>query len=285
MSFDVARQPRLWRSFLEDAAKIPAFFRRDLRVLFSYRTSFVSDWLNMLVQILIFFFVGHLISPKSLPSFGGRHPSYIEFVSVALLLTSFMQLTLGRLVNAVRTEQLQGTIESLMTTPTATVTLQLGSVFYDVLYVPFRTLVFLLIVTLVFGIHLHWAGLFLIAAIFVVFAPFLWGLGVLSAGLTLTFRRGSASLGVGITLLTLASGAFFPTSVFPGWLQSVTENNPIKQAVDASREALLGSAGWASTLPTVARLVPISAASLAIGMWVFREAMNRERRRGTLGLY
>jgi ABC-2 type transport system permease protein len=281
----VASRFRLFQSFLEDAAKIPAFFRRDLLVLFSYRTSFVSDWVNMLVQILVFYFVGRLVSPNSLPSFGGRHPSYIEFVSVALLLTSFMQLTLGRLVTAVRTEQLQGTIESLMTTPTATVTLQFGSVFYDVLYVPFRTVVFLLIVTLAFGVHFHWAGLFLIVAIFAVFTPFLWGLGVLSAGLVLTFRRGSASLGIGITLLTLASGAYFPTTIFPGWLQSVMENNPIKQAIDASREALLGAAGWASTLPTVARLVPISAASLAIGMWVFREAMNRERRRGTLGLY
>jgi ABC-2 type transport system permease protein len=281
----VAGRFRLLQSFLEDAAKIPAFFRRDLRVLFSYRTAFFSDWVNMLVQILVFYFVGHLISAKSLPSFGGRHPSYIEFVSVALLLTSFMQLTLGRLVTAVRTEQLQGTIESLMTTPTSTVTLQFGSVFYDVLYVPFRTVVFLLVVWLAFGVHFHWAGLFLVAAIFAVFAPFLWGIGVLSAGLVLTFRRGSASLGIGITLLTLASGAFFPTTIFPGWLQSLMENNPIKQAIDASREALLGSVGWASTLPTVAKLVPISAASLAIGMWVFREAMSRERRRGTLGLY
>jgi ABC-type polysaccharide/polyol phosphate export permease len=172
-----------------------------------------------------------------------------------------------------------------MTTPTATVTLQFGSVFYDVLYVPLRTVVFLLIVTLALGVHFHWGGLFVVVAIFAAFAPFLWGIGVLTAGLVLTFRRGSASLGIGITLLTLVSGAFFPTTIFSGWLRSAMENNPIKQAIDASREALLGSAGWASTLPTVARLVPISAASLAIGMWVFREAINRERRRGTLGLY
>ena len=265
--------------------KIPAFFRRDLRILWSYRAGFIGDWVNMIVQILVFYFVGKLISAQSLPSFGGRHPSYMEFVCVALLLTQFMALTLGRLVNAVKTEQLQGTIESLMSTPTAPATLQLGSVFYDILYVPLRTAVFLAVVTLAFGVHFYWSGLLPVMAIFAAFMPFMWGLGVLSAALVLTFRRGSASMGMGITVLVLASGAFFPIDVLPPVLQSAMEYNPIKQAIDASREALLGAAGWSSTLPTVARLVPLAAISLAIGLRAFRMALDRERRRGTLGLY
>jgi ABC-2 type transport system permease protein len=281
----VVQKARVGDAFIEDAAKIPAFFRRDLLILWSYRAAFVGDWVNMIVQILVFYFVGKLVSAQSLPTFGGRHPTYIEYVSVALLLTQFMALTLGRLVSAVKTEQLQGTIESLMSTPTAAATLQLGSVFYDVLYVPLRSAVFLVIMTLAFGIHFHWAGLLPMAAVFAVFMPFMWGLGVLSAAIVLTFRRGSASLGMGITLLTLASGAYFPITVLPSWLQWVMKYNPIKEAIEASRNALLGAAGWASTLPTIVRLLPMAAISLAIGMWAFRLALQRERRRGTLGLY
>jgi hypothetical protein len=51
------------------------------------------------------------------------------------------------------------------------------------------------------------------------------------------------------------------------------------------RRALLGDAGWAEVLPTIAILIPLSAVSLVLGVLSFRWALRRERRKGTLGLY
>ncbi len=42
---------------------------------------------------------------------------------------------------------------------------------------------------------------------------------------------------------------------------------------------------FADVAPTVVLLLPLSAASLAVGLTAFRLAVRRERRNGTLGLY
>jgi ABC-2 type transport system permease protein len=281
----VSASPGRLGAVRQDLAKIPAFFRRDLLVLWSYRTAFFSDWINMLVQVLIFYFLNRIIPSDRLPTFGGRHATYLEFVTVAIALTAFLQISLGRVVAAVRTEQNQGTLEALMATPTAPSALQLGSVVYDLLYVPLRTAVFLTLMTLLLGVRLSVAGILPTAVMFLFFIPFIWGLGVISAAAVLTFRRGSGLVGIGVVLLTLSSGAYVPVQYFPGWLQRIAELNPMTTVLNAARESLLGNPDWSAVWRVVPELVPLAAVSLILGVFAFRLALTRERRRGTLGLY
>jgi ABC-2 type transport system permease protein len=274
-----------WSAVREDLAKVPAFFRRDLLVLWSYRTGFFSDWINMLVQVLVFYFLNRIVPSDRLPEFGGRPASYIEFVTVAIALTAFLQISLGRVVTAVSTEQNQGTLEALLTTPTAPSTIQLGSVVYDLLYVPLRTAVFLSLMTLLLGVRLSAAGILPTVVMFLAFIPFVWGLGVISAAAVLTFRRGQGLVGIATVLLTLTSGAYFPVEYFPGWLRTVAELNPMTAVLDAGREALLGRPDWSVVWTVVPELIPLAAITLSLGVFAFRVALARERRRGTLGLY
>jgi ABC-2 type transport system permease protein len=86
-------------------------------------------------------------------------------------------------------------------------------------------------------------------------------------------------------VLTLASGAYFPLAVFPAWLHAIAQRNPLTLAIEGAREALLGGAGWSVVWGPVAVLVPLTAITLTIGGFAFRQAIQRERRRGTLFLY
>jgi ABC-2 type transport system permease protein len=269
----------------EELAKIPAFFRRDLLVLWSYRTAFFADWANLFVQVLVFYYVGRIVPADTLPRIDGRAVSYFEFVAVALILTSFMQVTLSRLVGVVQAEQFMGTLDSLFVTPTAPITFMAGSVAYDVLYVPLRTAVFMLITAGILGVDYNLGGLLPATVILLVFLPFTWGLGVISAALVLTFKRGSGTLGIAVTLLILGSGAYFPVEYLPGWVQTLTQANPVTIALDAARQALLGRADWSTIWSNVVALAPMAVASLAAGVWAFRLALRRERRRGTMGMY
>jgi ABC-2 type transport system permease protein len=276
---------RRWRAFREDVAKAPAFLRRDLISLFSYRIAYVTDWINIVVQVFLFYFVSMLVPPDRLPSYGGQPVTYLEYVAVALTLTSFVQAGLGRLIAAIRNEQLMGTLESLMVAPMSPEILQLGSMVYDLIYVPLRTAIFLILVSILFGVEFNVAGLVPTGVIFVFFMPFMWGLGILSAAAVLTFRRGAGVVGIVGTVLTFTSGAYFPVEYLPEWLQGVAEWNPITVAVEASRQALLGTITWAAVGEAVALIIPFSIASLAAGIVAFRLAMRRERRRGTMSLY
>jgi ABC-2 type transport system permease protein len=270
---------------LLELRKLAAFFRRDFLIAWSYRTAFLSDAAALVVQAFLFLFVGKLIDPSRLPTFNGQRASYMEFVAVGIVLGAFIQLGLGRVATAIREEQMIGTLESLLMTPTQPVTIQLGAVVYDLFYVPVRTGIFLLVLSLAFGLNFQAEGIAPALLLLLLFIPFVWGLGVLAAAIMLTFKRGAAGVGFVATLLVLGSGAYFPLDVLPGWLQQIAQANPITSAVNGMRSALIGGTSWSTSLNEAVRILPASALALAIGLFAFRAALHRERRRGTLGLY
>jgi ABC-2 type transport system permease protein len=270
---------------LGELVKLPAFLRRDLLVAWSYRLAFVSEWGGLVLQALMFYFVGKLVAPSAIPSYGGEPATYMEFVAVGIALTAFVQLALSRVGTGLRSEQVYGTLESLLSTPTSTMTIQLGTVFYDLLYIPVRTALFLAFAALAFGLHFDLDGILPACVVLLAFIPFVWGLGVANAGFLLTFRRGGGVSGFIVTVLSLFSGAFFPLTVLPGWAQSAAELNPIAVAIEGMREPLLGGSGWTGVGADLVVLLPLAAVSLALGIAAFRLALRREKRRGSLGLY
>jgi ABC-2 type transport system permease protein len=268
-----------------ETRKLPAFLRRDFLVAWSYRMSFVSDLLALVGQALLFYFIGLLVDSSKLPSFGGTEVTYLEFAAIGIAVGLFIHFALERVAGAMRGEQLMGTLESVLVTPTARATVQLGSVVFDLVYIPVRTAVFLAAIALAFGLHVEPSGILPATALLLAFIPFVWGVGVASAGAILTFRGGSGAVSMGTMGLALVSGLYFPLELLPDWLADVTVHNPVALVGDGMREALLGGAGWTDVAPSLLVLAPMSAFSLIVGMAIFRLAVRRERRLGTLGLY
>jgi ABC-2 type transport system permease protein len=271
-------------SFAE-LSKLAAFFRRDVLVRLSYRTALLSDWFSLFAQAIVFSFVSKLVDPSRLPGTGGDRVSYIAYVTVGIAVSGFMAVGLARLVAAVRQEQFMGTLESVMVTPTTASTILLGSVIYDMVYVPIRTVIFLIIVSVWFDVSFAVSGYLPALLILTAFIPFVWGIGSVASASVLTFRRGTGVIGFGTFALTFTSGAYFPLSLFPSWVETLAKLNPIAITITGMREQLIGDAGWADAFSVLVRLIPLSTISLMLGLYAFRLAMRRERRLGTLGLY
>jgi len=284
MSTETFREPRA-TILLEELAKLPAFLRRDFLTALSYRVAFISDAANLVLQTATFYFIGLIVDDAVLPSYGGRTTSYLEFAVVGIALSMFIALGLSRVARAVRSEQLMGTLEAVLTTPTSPATVQVGSVVYDLIYIPLRTGLFLVIAAVLFGLDFDVSGIGAASAVLLAFIPFVWGLGLVTAAAALTIRGSGAGVGFAVSVLTLVSGAYFPLDLFPAWVQSLADYNPLAIAIEGMREAMLGDAGWSAVAGDVLVLVPISAASLALGIVAFRMALRRERRVGTLGHY
>jgi len=272
-------------AFVGELRKLPAFARRDLLVAFSYRTAFISDWLALIAGALMFYFVGLMVDPAKLPQFGGSQTTYLEFVAAGIVLGVFIQFGVGRVGSALHGEQLMGTLESLLMTPTSTATIQLGSVVYDLIYIPIRTALFLLVIAIGFGLDFEPSGAVPALLALLAFVPFVWGIGMFFAAATLTFRRGAGVFGLGVLFMMTASGAYFPLDLLPGWIEALARFNPMTVAVEAIRQPLLAGSDWRALSEDMLTLVPVSAASLTAGVLAFRLSMRRERGRGTLGLY
>ena len=270
---------------LAEARKLPAFLHRDLRVTLSYRVAFVTDIVFIGVQAVLFFFLAQVVDPAQLPEYGGTATSYMEFVIIGVVVSTVSGLLLERVATAIREEQMIGTLEAMLMSPTSLATIQAGTISFDLLFIPVRMGALLGAVALVFGLDFQMDGVIPALIIFAGFVPFVWGLGLTGAAATLTFRRGGGLAAAAMGLLALLSGALFPLALLPGWLQTLAEVNPFAIAIEAMRETLIGGAGWATVRPDFLLLLPLSAFALFLGAVAFRAALAREHRRGTLGLY
>ena len=268
-----------------ELAKLPAFVRRDLRIAVSYRTATLSGLLGTAAEAVVFAFVGKLVDTSRMPEFGTTRATYLEFVTIGVGLNMIVLLVVHQLATSIRNEQMMGTLESLLATPTKVATMQAGSAAFELLYIPLRIGLFVALIGIMFGLDYQLSGILPAAVILIGFVPFLWGLGLLGASAIVTFRRGVGAVAVGGTLLGLASGAFFPLALLPRWLQAVAQRNPLAIAIHSLREVLIGGTGWSSVGAGLVELVPLSLAALALGALAFRLALARERRNGTLGLY
>lgn len=283
MSVHAVSRQSLREGLVAELAKTSAFVRRDFLQAWSYPMGFVADAAGLAGQTVVLYYVGKMVAPGSLPSFGGREPTYVEYVVVGIAISMFIGLGLYRAAAAFQREQYMGTLESVLMTPTAPSTIQLGSVAYDVLYVPLRTLLFFATIALLLDVHFDTGGILPAAVALVMFIPFVWGLGIAYAAARLTFRTGGG--GGLVAALTITSGAYFPVTLFPSWLEWLVQYNPMAEAIETLRECLLGGGGWADVASAARVLVPAAAISLVGGHYLFRRAMGRERRRGTVGLY
>jgi ABC-2 type transport system permease protein len=268
-----------------EVRKVPAFLRRDLLVMLSYRVAFVGDVLAIAVQAATFGFVAKLVDPATLPAYNGVEIGYFEFVMVGVVIATVSGLLLQKVSTAIRQEQMIGTLEALLVTPTSPTTVQAGSAAFDLLFIPFRMAALLLTVALTLGLGFELSGVLPSLVLLVGFVPFVWGLGLAAAAAIVTFRRGGGVVGLAMGVLGLVSGAFFPLALLPGWLEALAEANPVAIAMEGTREALIGGAGWEGIGSALLVLVPLSSAALFAGVAAFRAALAREHRRGTLGLY
>ena len=112
--------------------------RRDFLVQWSYRLSFLTSFIGLFGGALIFYFIGKMVDPAAIPTVGGKQVSYLEFAVIGMTLGGFVHLGLERVSAALRNEQLMGTLESLLTTPTSSQTIQIGSVLFDLIFIPLR---------------------------------------------------------------------------------------------------------------------------------------------------
>ena len=99
-----------------------------------------------------------MVDPAAIPPVDGKQVSYLEFAVVGMALGGFLHLGLERVSAALRNEQLMGTLESLLSTPTSSQTVQVGSVLFDLIFIPLRMTILLTTLALVFGLGLELDG-------------------------------------------------------------------------------------------------------------------------------
>jgi ABC-2 type transport system permease protein len=265
-----------------DLMKILAFLKRDFLSEVSYRISFIFQIVGIFFSLLAFFFVTKMIDPTT-EGLNGIPP--FEWLLVGLAFQYYFSTALYSFSAKIRNEQLLGTLEAMLVSPTPTSMVIFSSAAWDFTYGAIRVLVYLLFATLVFGVQLHTNSLgALLLGVLLTFLSSA-GLGILSASFILYFKRGDPINFFLSGLTTFFGSVFFPVEQLPVSIRWVSDCLPITWSLRIVRGSLLQGLPSSELHEALAYLLVLTAILLPLGILFSRVAIRKAKREGSLVQY
>ncbi|MBP7146131.1 MAG: ABC transporter permease [Acidobacteria bacterium] len=264
-----------------------AFLIRDFQTEVSYRLAFVLSLFGLFVSTTLWYFMAGFIEggdPARLRAQTGGLP-YFAWVLPGLMVNRFMDVALGSYGSQIRQEQTTGTLEAMLITPTRLGHIVLASSAYSFLFAAIQAAVYLAYGTLLFGLELNLGSVVgaLCAVAFSVVA--LSGLGIISAGFVLYFKRGNPLDFVISSLNLLFGGVIIPPAALPANIAWISSFVPMYHANEAVRGAMVRGEGLGDLGPHLLALAAFAAVLVPFGLFGARIAVRRAKKEGSLIQY
>jgi ABC-2 type transport system permease protein len=261
-----------------------AFIRRDLDTARSYRAAYAIESVAILLSVTLFFYLSRLVNNSSTLSRVHFSHGYFGYVIVGLALLRVVHTSLSSFATKLRTDQTTGTLEALFASPASPSLMIVSSAAFDIIRATLLGALMVVVAIVVFGLELgtSWSGGGALILAFPACVALFAALGVALAAFTVVFKQTTSLISLLSTGLGLLAGVYFPLRLFPPLLRAIAEATPFTWAVDVVRDALLGD-----RIPPgqLVGLLIAAAILLPLSLMLFRVALSRARREGSLAHY
>jgi ABC-2 type transport system permease protein len=260
--------------------RVRAFVVRDFRLTFSYRLEFFLRILSILITVTSFYFVSQTFDGQVSRAFPQWHDPLVAWITGFAVLSYFMT-GFSSLANAIREEQKQGTLESVLMTPISIPTVIVASSAWDLVLATFTSSLYFIFGWLFFGAR--YQGSLLLAVLFLCLTTLVLAcIGILSASFAMVFKRGdpfAVLLGTGSALF---SGVLFPTQLLGKEFGVISKIFPTTYGLDGIRRVLVDGQTITQVTGPLTALLLFLAVLLPFSLWVFAQAVKRAKREGSL---
>lgn len=267
---------------IRNIGKLLAFLKRDFLSEVSYRVAFLFQVAGMFFSIAAFYFMTKMMNPK-VEGLDGIAP--FPWLLVGLAFQYYFSTALYAFSSKIRGEQLLGTLEAMLVSPTPTSIVIFSSAAWDFAYGAIRVAIYLLFATFVFGVTLHGNSLVALGLGIILTLLSSAGLGILSASFILYFKRGDPINFFLSALTTFFGNVFFPVQTLPQSLQWVSEFLPITWSLRIVRGSLLQGKPFSDLRNELARLAVLTLILLPFGLFFSRIAIRKAKKEGSLIQY
>lgn len=265
--------------------KILAFLRKDFLTESSYRLTFYLNFFGIFLNILSYFFINRLFGGEIAPHLRPFGVDYFSYVLLSTAFFGYIGVGVGSFADRIGTEQSQGTMEAVLATPTRVSTMLVSLVMWNMILATIDMVVYILLAIFVFKIS--FAGINVLSSIVILVLTMLSfsGLGILSAGFVMIFKRGNPMGWLISSLEGLVGGIYFPVAVMPAWLQSLSKLFPITYAIRSIQLSVYRGYSLYQLKDDVIMLTFFCIVLLPVGIFSFRMALDKARREGSLAQY
>jgi ABC-2 type transport system permease protein len=265
--------------------KALAFIRKDFLIALSYKFAFIFGLFSTLAYILTFFFIGKLFGARMIPHLEPYGGEYFPFVLLGIAFSTYLGTGLGSFAGKIRQEQMMGTLEALLVTPTKTSTIIISMALWNFIFASFDVLLYLLLGAFLFKVDLSQTNLLAALVILLLTIVSFSSLGIISAGFIMVFKRGNPITWVVSTLFELLGGVFFPITILPSWVRIISYILPITYSLRAMRLAVLKGYSLSNLSTELAVLLLFSLILLPLSIISFRYALRKAKIDGSLVHY
>ncbi|HMF58290.1 MAG TPA: ABC transporter permease [Pyrinomonadaceae bacterium] len=271
-------------SLIKFLRRVRAFVIRDFQLTISYKLEFFIRIMSILFMVTTFFFVSQIfVGSVNTPFAQWRNPLAAWITGMAVL--NYFMTGFSSLANAIRSEQAQGTLESVLLTPISVPTVIVASSAWDFVQATLYSFLYLFFGWLFFDVH--YEGSIFLALLFLVLTTMVLAcVGILSASFTMVFKRGDPFgiiLGTGSALF---SGVLFPTQLLTLYggniVGSIPRLLPTTYGLDGIRRVLIEGQSFSQVTQPLVTLLFFLLALLPFSLWVFGRAVRRAKREGSL---
>ena len=262
--------------------RLVAFVKRDWLIYSSYRMSLLLRVAGVFFLIAPFFFVGMLIDPTASPVLAPYGGAYFPFLLLGLAFSRYLSTSLSGFSADLREDQLQGTLDAIVATPTPMATMVAGGVLWEFLWTSAEVALFLGFGVIVFGLDLGQMDVVASLVLLALTVVSLSSLGVLSASGILLFKE-SEPISVGLGgLMKLFGGVYFPVALLPGGFQVVAGLFPLTYALEGLRQAVLMGRPLGELWGVCGALLAFALVLWPIALVSFSWTLRRLKQTGTL---
>ena len=264
--------------------EVIAFFRRDALIASSYRTGMVLALGSLVAVIVPVYFIAEALQPVLGQAIASEGAQYFAFLVAGLASLQFVTMAVGAIPNAIAAGIRTGTFEAMLTSPVRLPVLLTGTMAYPFAWAIARALA-LIAAGLVLGAQIEplrlGVAILIWGAIVCAYLP----IGILGGALLLVIRTTGPLPSAVVVLSMFLGGVYYPTSVIPSWLQSLSALMPLTYGLRALRVVLTGDAIPFTVVTDLSTLLILATILLAGSVAAFRLALNHSRRAGTLAQY
>lgn len=261
--------------------KVAAVLRRDLLTAIRYRAALFVAAAGAVLEIAGLYYLSRAIGPGFRPDGMESYP----FLLVGTGLYTFLLMGISSFLSTVQEAQQAGTLEVLMTTCTTAPVLLLLSATSSFAGRGAAFLIYLGGGLIISGMRLGQANIAAAICVICISVALAVAIGIGAAGIQVAIQKGSGAvwlLGSGAWLLT---GAMFPVSALPRWLQTVAALIPMTHAINAMRLALFSGALTSGFYRELITLTAFTLLLFPCSVLFFSHAVRRARLSGSLSYY
>lgn len=262
--------------------KASAFIKKDFLISASYKTTFILQWLSGFIPLLTFYFIAKLFGGSEIRPFGLSGEGYLPFVVIGMAFMNYFGSAVGISSSSIKREQLMGTLESVMVSPTDVSMIVIGMGLWNFIYITINSFLYLLCAGLLFGVNFSNANILAGSLAIILTLICSISLSIISASFAMVYKMGNPiSWNVG-GFSAFFGGAFFPASILPKSIRLISYFLPITYSLKTIRLSLLKGYSLKDLAPDMSILFLFSISLLFLSTWIFKYAVKKAKKEGNL---